>query len=111
MTPRRTLRKTKIIATLGPACDDDATLRAMIRAGTNVVRLNLSHGSFDDHARRIDRARTAAAELGVFIATMIDTKGIEIRTGTLSTPAVTLDSGDEFRLHAESRTGDAGGVS
>ncbi len=111
MTPRRTLRKTKIIATLGPGCDDDATLRAMIRAGTNVVRLNLSHGSFDDHARRIDRARTAAAELGVFIATMIDTKGIEIRTGTLSTPAVTLDSGDEFRLHAEPRTGDAGGVS
>ena len=54
MPPRRTLRKTKIIATLGPGCDDDATLRAMIRAGTNVVRLNLSHGSFDDHARRIE---------------------------------------------------------
>ena len=84
MPSRRVLRKTKIVATIGPACDDDATLRAMIRAGTNVVRLNLSHGKFEDHARRMERARAAADELGVFIATMIDTRGIEIRSGTLA---------------------------
>ena len=112
MPSRRVLRKTKIVATIGPACDDDATLRAMIRAGTNVVRLNLSHGKFEDHARRMERARAAADELGVFIATMIDTRGIEIRSGTLAGGApVTLNPGDEFRLHAAARDGDARGVS
>jgi len=108
---RQALRKTKIVATIGPACDDDAILRAMIRAGTNVVRLNLSHGSFEEHARRLQRARAAAADLGVFVATMIDTKGIEVRTGTLREPSFALNPGDEFRLHAEARDGDARGVS
>ena len=111
MSPRRVLRKTKIVATLGPACDDEAVLRAMIGAGANVVRLNLSHGTFDEHARRLGRAREAAASLGVFVAAMVDTKGTEVRTGPLAEPAVTLLSGTEFRLYAEPRTGDAGGVS
>jgi pyruvate kinase len=111
MPPRRILRKTKIVATLGPACDDEAVLRAMIGAGANVVRLNLSHGTLEEHARRLGRAREAAASLDVFVAAMVDTKGIEVRTGTLAEPAVTLSPGAEFRLYAEPRSGDAGGVS
>ena len=111
MSARLVLRKTKIVATLGPACDDAATLRAMIAAGMNVARFNLSHGDFDEHARRIERARRAAAEAGVFLAAMIDTRGIEIRTGTLAGDPVTLAPEAEFRLYAGERAGDARGVS
>jgi pyruvate kinase len=111
MTARAVLRKTKIIATIGPACDDDATLRAMISAGMNVARLNLSHGSLDQHARRVERVRRAAADAGVFVAVMIDTRGIEIRTGPLAEEKIELAAESEFRLHAAPRAGDASGVS
>jgi pyruvate kinase len=111
MHNRSVLRKTKIVATIGPACDDDATLRAMIAAGMNVARLNLSHGDLDQHARRAERVRRAADEAGVFVAVMIDTKGIEIRTGPLAGEMVELVPEAEFRLHAAPRAGDASGVS
>jgi len=111
VSTRLALRKTKIVATIGPACDDTPTLRAMIDAGMNVARFNLSHGDFDEHARRIERTRRAAAEAGVFLAAMIDTRGIEIRTGTLGADSVALAPEAEFRLHAGERVGDASGVS
>lgn len=111
MSARLALRKTKIVATIGPACDDTPTLRSMIDAGMNVARFNLSHGDFDEHARRIERTRRAAAEAGVFLAVMIDTRGIEIRTGELASDMVELAPGAEFRLHASERAGDASGVS
>ena len=111
MHTRSVLRKTKIIATIGPACDDDATLRAMIAAGMNVARLNLSHGNLDEHARRVERVRRAADEAGVFVAVMIDTRGIEIRTGALTEEKVELVPDAEFRLYASPRAGDASGVS
>jgi len=111
MPSRAVLRKTKIIATIGPACDDDATLRAMISAGMNVARLNLSHGNLDQHARRVERVRRAAADAGVFVAVMIDTRGIEIRTGPLAEEKIELTAESEFRLHAAPRLGDASGVS
>jgi pyruvate kinase len=111
MDTRSVLRKTKIIATIGPACDDDATLRAMIAAGMNVARLNLSHGDLDQHARRVERVRRAADEAGMFVAVMIDTRGIEIRTGALTEERVELVPDAEFRLYAAPRAGDASGVS
>jgi pyruvate kinase len=108
---RLALRKTKIVATIGPACDDAPTLRAMIDAGMNVARFNLSHGEFDQHARRVERVRRAAAGAGVFLAAMIDTRGIEIRTGALRGESVELAPEAEFRLHAGQLDGDAQGVS
>lgn len=105
------LRKTKIVATVGPACDAPETLRAMIRAGMNVVRLNLSYGTFAEHQQRIGRIREAAKQVGADVAVMVDTRGIEIRTGTLSHGPVELGPGAEFALHTDDREGDASGVS
>jgi len=110
MTPRPAQRKTKIVATIGPACDDLATLTAMIAAGMNVARLNFSHGDVDQHARRLELVRQAAKASDTLIATMIDTRGVEVRTGTLTEPTVTLTPGAEFRLHADNREGTAEGV-
>lgn len=111
MDDRSVLRKTKIVATLGPACDDAATIRAMITAGMNVARLNLSHGDFDEHVRRLAQVRRAAEEAGAFVAVMIDTRGTEIRTGALDRDTVELGAGAEFRLYTEPRVGNSAGVS
>jgi pyruvate kinase len=108
--PQRT-RKTKIVATVGPACDAPETLAQMIRAGMNVARLNLSHGTFEEHRHRLERIRAAAREVGVPTAIMIDTRGIEIRTGRLAEGFVELESGAGFSLYTVNRTGDAKGVS
>ena len=90
-------RKTKIIATIGPASDSVDTLEKLMQAGLNVVRLNLSHGNYDEHAERVARVRQAASNLGMHIAIMVDTKGIEVRTGLLSDGPVTLEAGAPFR--------------
>ncbi len=100
-----TIRKTKIVATIGPACDSPDMLRAMIQAGMNVARLNLSHGTYDEHLERLKRIRAAAAELDTNVAIMIDTRGIEIRTGTLSQDFVELQPGDSFTLHTQEALG------
>ena len=89
MSIRHRLQKTKIIATIGPACDDESVLRDMISEGVNVARLNLSHGDFEQHAERITRVRRAADAVGVNLAIMIDTRGREIRTGKLEGGSVT----------------------
>ncbi len=105
------LRKTKIIATVGPASDAIETLEAMIGAGMNVARLNLSFGTFDDHRERIARIRQAAAGKGANIAVMADTRGIEIRTGRVAGGAVILTAGAPFTLYTDGRLGDRVGVS
>lgn len=104
-------RKTKIIATVGPACDDIATLEDMIKAGLNVVRLNLSHGDYQSHANRVAGVRQAATNLGAHVAIMVDTKGIEVRTGLLENGPVILEAGQTFALFADERKGNLEGVS
>ncbi len=111
MTPRPALRKTKIIATIGPASQSPEVLRAMIGAGMNVARLNLSHGTLTSHQETVARLRAVAAELGAHIAIMLDTRGIEIRTGTLAVGLVELHPGAEFSLYTDARPGDGSGVS
>jgi pyruvate kinase len=106
-----TQRKTKIIATIGPASDSEAMLEAMIRAGMNVARLNLSHGSFADHEQRLERIRAVATRMGAQIATMVDTRGIEIRTGKLHNSSAELNAGESFSLFTDGRIGDHTGVS
>jgi len=104
-------RRTKTIATIGPACDEQPVIEQMIRAGMNVARLNLSHGSYDEHHRLAARLRRAAECVGAHIAVLVDTKGIEIRTGSVEGGAVRLENGQAFELHREPRAGDASGVS
>ncbi len=104
------LRKTKIVATIGPACDSQKTLTAMVKAGMNVARLNLSYGTLDEHKKRIDQIRGIADEFNVNVAIMVDTRGIEVRTGKLKGDFVELQSGNEFLLYAGNSEGDESGV-
>jgi pyruvate kinase len=104
-------RKTKIVATIGPACEAQDKLVAMIKAGMNVARLNLSHGTHDEHRQRIRQLRAAAEQAGTQIAIMIDTRGIEIRTGRLEDGPVELEPGNIFTLYTNEDRGDADGVS
>jgi pyruvate kinase len=110
-TTHTAVRKTKIVATIGPACESPAMLKSMIEAGMNVARLNLSHGTHHKHSQQILNLRAAAKELGRNIAIMIDTRGIEIRTGLLEGGTATLIPGEIFSLHTENQAGDASGVS
>jgi pyruvate kinase len=111
MTRKRVIRKTKVIATIGPASDSIETLKAMMRAGMNVARLNFSHGTHEEHRKRLECIRHAAAELSVNVGIMLDTKGVEIRTGRLQGGSATLTSDDRFTLYQEDRLGDSSGVS
>jgi pyruvate kinase len=104
-------RMTKIVATLGPATDLPDVLEAMIAAGVSVARLNLSHGSYEEHAQRLTRLREAAARQDSNVGAMLDTRGLEIRTGLVEAGEVELVAGRPFTLFAEPRPGDASGVS
>lgn len=103
------VRKTKIVATVGPACDTPEKLHAMMAAGMNVVRLNLSHGSYEDHQERLERVRTVARDGGFNIAVMVDTRGIEIRTGRLEGGTAELIAGRSFSLYTDGRVGNEEG--
>jgi pyruvate kinase len=111
MTQNRVLPKTKVIATIGPACESIETVKAMIRAGMNVARLNFSHGSHEEHRKHIATIREAALACDAQVAMMLDTKGNEIRTGRLEGGSVHLTTGQTFAIHTGERVGDANGVS
>jgi pyruvate kinase len=104
-------RKTKIVATIGPACGSLDQLIAMIRAGMNVARLNLSHGTLPEHEKQIKLLRQASELTGSNIAVMIDTRGIEIRTGRLQAGPVELLPDAVFTLYTDEQDGDEHGVS
>lgn len=89
---------TKIVATIGPASDAPGTLDAMIEAGMDVARLNFSHGSPTEHAARLARVREAGRRCGTTLAVMLDTRGLEIRTGPVAEGEVELRPGDVFAL-------------
>ena len=105
------LRKTKVIATIGPSCDDIDTLKKMIEAGMNVARLNMSHGSPDSHAATVGRVKQAAAEAGATVAIMVDNRGREIRTGKMEEGAVELERHHRFSLYGDGRPGNQHGTS
>jgi pyruvate kinase len=106
----RDVRKTKLVATIGPACDGLDTIKAMIHAGMNVARLNFSHDSHVEHRKRLELVREAARELGANVAVMLDTKGVKIRTGRLAGGVARLVTGDPFSLFTDGRVGDARGA-
>ncbi|MGH8123777.1 MAG: pyruvate kinase [Rudaea sp.] len=103
------VRRTKIIATLGPATDKPGVLKQIIAEGVDVVRLNLSHGAAEDHQRRAKEARAAAAELGREVAVLADLQGPKIRVEKFLAGPVILEHGQFFALdcRAEAPPGDA----
>ena len=96
----RRLRRTKIVTTLGPATDRDNNLEKIIAAGANVVRMNFSHGTPEDHKLRADKVREIAAKLGRHVAILGDLQGPKIRVLTFKEGKVFLNIGDKFLLDA-----------
>ena len=90
------MRKTKIVCTIGPACETEEMIAAMCRAGMNTARLNFSHGSHDEHHRRIELIKKVRADLDMPIAIMQDTKGPEFRIKTFQSGKIMLSEGDTF---------------
>ena len=95
------MRKTKIVCTIGPACDSYETLASLCKAGMNVARLNFSHGTYEDHQKRIDTIKAVRKDLGLPIAIMLDTKGPEYRIKTFENGKVMLFKGDVFTFTTE----------
>jgi pyruvate kinase len=100
------LRSTKIVATLGPASSDAATLERMIRAGVDVVRLNFSHGTAQDHEKRAALVKELASKVGRTVAILCDLQGPKIRVGKFKDGKVTLETGQNFVLDAGLEMGD-----
>src|SRR5689334_4628318 len=100
------LRSTKIVATLGPASSDPAVLERMVRAGVDVVRLNFSHGTADDHLQRATLVKEIASKTGRTVAIMCDLQGPKIRVGKFKDGKITLAKGDAFILDAACKLGD-----
>ncbi|MEW5898548.1 MAG: pyruvate kinase [Bacillota bacterium] len=101
------MKRTKIVCTIGPASDNVEILVKMMQAGMNVARLNFSHGTREEHARRIELIREAAGKAGKNIALLLDTKGPEVRLGVLEKP-VHLQAKQKVVLTARPAAGDAG---
>jgi pyruvate kinase len=107
MAHRLTTRRTKIVCTIGPASSSTAIIERLIRAGMNVARLNLSHGSHRDHARLIATVRRAAHRLALPVAILMDLPGPKYRIGVLQSGAVELRRGAQVVLTTHSAAGNA----
>jgi pyruvate kinase len=94
------LRRTKIVATLGPATEDREVLKKVLAAGVNVVRLNFSHGSAEDHINRAKLVREISQELGIYVGILGDLQGPKIRVSTFKDGKIELAVGDKFELDA-----------
>ncbi|WP_346706359.1 pyruvate kinase [Merdimonas faecis] len=106
------MKKTKIICTMGPAVKDEETLRGLIRGGMDVARFNFSHGTHEEQKGRMDLLKKIRAEEKVPVAILLDTKGPEIRTGTLKDgKKIILKEGQTFVLTSEESEGDEKKVS
>lgn len=99
------MKKTKIICTIGPASENEETLTQMCLAGMNVARLNFSHGSHEEHQKKIDLVKTVREKLQLPIAIMLDTKGPEYRIKTFENGKITLAEGDIFTFTTDDIVG------
>jgi pyruvate kinase len=100
-------RKAKILATLGPATSDRHRIEALFRAGADIFRFNLSHGTHDDHKARYDIVRKLEADYGRPIGVLVDLQGPKIRVGAFKDGSVTLEPSQPFRLDLDNTPGDA----
>lgn len=101
------MRKTKIVATIGPASEDKEVLKNLIKEGLNVARLNFSHGNHEEHLRKINTIKEINKELGTNVAILLDAKGPEIRLGEFKGGVATLEKGQTIVLTTEVKEGDA----
>lgn len=99
-------RKTKIIATLGPATDSEEVITKLMKSGMDVARINFSHGTHADHSRRVGIVRRVASDLGRPLAVMQDIQGPKIRVGTFPGGSITLEDGATVTLVPGQGTGD-----
>lgn len=100
------MRKTKIICTLGPSTDDESMLEKMMLAGMNVARLNFSHGTYEEHKKRMDSVKKLREKHNLPIPIMLDTKGPEIRIKTFKESPVKIERGQKFTFTTEELEGD-----
>lgn len=105
------MRKTKIVCTIGPACNTKEKLLEMIDAGMNVARVNMSHGTYDELEKLFATIKDAIRESGKNVSILLDTKGPEVRVGTFKDGSVKLEEGKTFSLYKECEQGDENGVS
>lgn len=99
------MKQTKIIATIGPASDSVEKITAMVKAGMNVARINLSHGTWEEHKAKIDKIKKVRKDTKMPIAIMLDTRGPELRLGNFENGKVELKSGDKFVLTPQNVVG------
>ena len=104
-------RKTKIVCTIGPASESPQALEAMIQAGMNVARLNFSHGTHEEHLRKIEALRVISERLKQPVSILQDLAGPKIRVGKVKEGGVELRRGEKFLLTNWEILGDAMGVS
>ncbi|MDF2520139.1 MAG: pyruvate kinase [Clostridia bacterium] len=100
------MRRTKIICTIGPASENEEMLIQLINGGMNVARLNFSHGSHEEHKKRIDTIKKIRQQLNKPVAIMLDTKGPEVRLGSFKGGNAEIKAGDRFILTTEDIAGD-----
>lgn len=105
------MRKTKIVCTIGPACNNEETLTKMCLAGMNVARLNFSHGTHEEHLKNIELIKRVREKLGLPIAILLDTKGPEYRIKTFKDGKIFLNNGDKFTFTIDDIEGDENRVS
>ena len=110
MDEKKTLRRTKLVCTIGPACDSEEMLTSLIEAGLNVARINFSHGDSDYHRLLIRRIKSVREKLDVPVAILQDLQGPKIRIGKIESGTVWLGRGTTLVLTSEPATGDAGRV-
>ena len=101
------MRKTKIVATLGPASNNEDIIRDMILAGMNVARFNFSHGDYEEHLGRLNMLKKVREELGIPVAALLDTKGPEVRLKKFEGGKAILQEGDTFTLTTEDVMGNS----
>ena len=100
------MRKTKVICTIGPSSENEEVLTKMMEAGMNVARLNFSHGSHEEHQKKIELIKRVREKLNLPIAIMLDTKGPEYRIRTFKNGKIMLNDGDTFTFTTEEIDGD-----
>lgn len=105
------MRKTKIICTIGPASETEEVFTQMCQAGMNVARLNFSHGTYEEHQRKIDMIKAVREKLNQPIALLLDTKGPEFRIGSFENGKISLKEGDSFIFTTEEIMGNQQKVS
>lgn len=98
------MRKTKIVCTLGPASNTKEMITELVEAGMDIARLNFSHGDYDEHGKRIELVHEVVKETGKTVPIMMDTKGPEIRTGSLGKGQVKLEKGREIILTTDEKS-------